>query len=426
MTWRTYYNASKISAADAAALVQSNSQIALGTQCAEPQSLVESLVGRHRELEKVELIGSVMGSLCPYAQPEMKGAFTFKTFLGSKATIAGTHAGVTDYIPAHLSQIARLFQDGVLKPDIAMIQVTPPDNDGYCSLGLSVDYLPDAIRAARIVIAEVNDRMPYTLGDTKLHASQIDHVVCVSRPVLTLSPTVVGAAERTIASYVASLIPDGATLEVGMGSTPFAVAKALAEKEGLRLHTGLLSDWVLDLVAAGCLDESQPIIATIIAGSQALYTFVDRNPRIQLYASNYTHSVPVLAGLRNFVAINSALEVDLSGQVNTEGVGKSHLAGTGGLADFSAGANRSPDGINIIATPATSANGETRIVGALSKAGGVTVARADAQYVVTEYGIADLRGRSLRERATLLIAIAHPNFRGQLADEFDSTLPAAS
>jgi 4-hydroxybutyrate CoA-transferase len=426
MTWRNLYDARKIGVTDAAALVQSNSLIALGTQCAEPQSLVEHLVGRHRELENVELIGSVMGSPCPYAQPEMKGSFTFKTFLGSKATVAGMKAGVVDYIPVHLSQIAQLFQDGFFKPDIAMIQVAPPDEDGYCSLGLSVDYLPDAIRAARVVVAEVNDRMPYTLGETKLHVSQIDHIVCVSQPVLTLPPINSGPAERVIASYVATLVPDGATVEVGMGSAPLAAAKNLAEKKELRLHTGLLSDWVLDLVAAECLEKSHPVIATIIAGSQKLYDFVDRNSRIQLHPSKYTHSATVLAGLRNFVAINSALEVDLTGQVNTEGIGKNHLAGTGGLADFSTAANCGARAINIIAMPSTSASGQSRLVAQLSCAGGVSVARADARYVVTEYGIADLRGKSLRERASLLIAIGHPDFRAQLAHEFEYALSAQS
>lgn len=421
LTWRDEYKQKLASPAEAVKAVQSGHRVLLGSCCSEPQTLVEALLADKDRLEQVELVTTILGSKGEYAAPEMEGHFRVVTFRPDMSVREATRAGRLDYLPCLLSEAPRLFTEGCLPVDVAMVQLSPPDDRGYCSFGLSIDYTKPAAEKARVIVAEVNRQMPRTLGDTFIHISRLDRIVESDRPLLQVPPAPIGPAERAIGELVASLIPDGATLQVGVGAIPDAVLASLSSRHDLGVHSGMLSEGMVELAEAGVINGRRKalnpgvMVAAVVLGTERLYRFTHNNPAVELYPASYTHDILTLGQMENLVSINSALQIDLWGQVNAEMVGGLQLGSVGGQVDFVRGASRAPGGKSVIALLSTAGNGKySRIVPRLEPGAPVTTSRNEVHYVVTEYGIADLRGKTLSQRARALAAIAHPDFRGEL------------
>ena len=412
-----------LSPEEAALLIKSGQRVYLQGGCAVPLPLVEHLVARYSELKDVEIIHLHTEGPAPYVAPKMAGHFRHNAlFIGGNVREA-VNAGRADFTPVFLSDIPRLFET-TLPLDAALIQVSPPDRFGFCSLGISVDCAKPAALAANTVIAQVNAHMPRTHGDSFLHVSQIDHLVPVDAELIEVQ----GEAARDevsdlIGAKVASLIDNGSTIQTGIGAIPNAVLAALEGHRHLGLHTEMFSDGLLALMELGVLDNDAKsyhrgkAVASFVMGSRRLYDFVDDNPMIEMHPVIFTNDPLHIAQNDRMVAINSAIEVDLTGQVCADSVGHRFYSGFGGQLDFVRGAARSNGGKAIIALPSTAKEASvSRIVSELQPGAGVVTTRGDVQFVVTEYGIADLFGRSIRERALALIRIAHPGFRDQLKD----------
>lgn len=421
LTWQDEYRRKLVSAAEAVKAVQSGQRVLLGSCCSEPETLIEALVADKDRLESVELFTTILGSKAQYASQPMEGHFRVVSFRPDMAVRDATRAGRIDYLPCLLSEAPRLFTGGYLPIDVAMVQLSPPDDKGYCSFGVSVDYTKPAAEVARVVVAEINKQAPRTLGETFIHISKLDYIVESDRPLIQVAPATIGPVERAIGEYVAELIPDGANLQVGVGAIPDAVLASLSGRKDLGVHSGMLSEGMIELAQSGVINgRRKPInpgvmVATCLIGTDRLYRFADNNPEVELYPSSYTHSALTLSRLENLIAINSALQVDLWGQVNAEMVGGVQMSGVGGQLDFVRGASFSPGGKSVIALLSTAGNGKhSRIVPCLEPGAPVTTSRAEVHYVATEYGLADLRGKTLRQRAQALAAIAHPNFREEL------------
>lgn len=422
--WESIYDSRLKSASEAMAAVHSHQKVFLAPYCNEPQTLVEELVAQKNRLEDVTIYNAVVGSPCVYADPSCHEHFKIRTFLGSGALKSAYINNVCDYLPVNLSDMPRWVRQE--KMDIALVQVSPPNSEGYCNLGISVDTVQALIKNANVVIAQVNDELPRTFGDTLVHVSEIDTFVVSNRPLLTLSSGTPSGLEMKIGSYVAELIPDYANIQVGLGKIADAVLLSLKSKKGLGCHSGSITDAVTDLMDLGVItNEHKEIdqyktICTTMTGTDALYQYTNNNKNIELYQSDYTHNAAVIAKLSNFISVNSALEVDLTGQINAEQVGTYPVAGVGGQMDFIRGARLSKGGKAIIALPSTARRGtESRIK---AKVPYITSVKTEIDYVVTEYGIASLFGKSLSERADELIAIAHPDFREDLRAQFNSAL----
>ena len=340
-------------------------------------------------------------------------------FLGED-TRKAVQKGQADYTPCFLSEIPSLFSSGVLPVDVALIQLSPPDAEGFCSLGVTVDIVRAAAESARFVIAQINDLMPRTSGNTRIHINDIAAHIEISVPLPELPVAQFTKETEKIGKYVAMLIDDAATLQMGIGKIPDAVLKALSNHKHLGVHTEMFSDGLMDLVQKGVVDNSRKAIHTgktvtsFCMGSKALYQFVNKNPLVEFYTSDYINDPSIIAQNDNMVAINSALEVDLSGQVVSDSIGPRFYSGIGGQVDFIRGAARSKGGRPVIALPSVTKKGKSRIVPYITEGSGVVTSRGDVHYVVTEYGIATLRGRSIRERALELIQVAHPEHREQL------------
>jgi acyl-CoA hydrolase len=357
----------------------------------------------------------------PHLAPEMAPHFRHRAlFIGANAREA-VNDGRADYVPVFLSDVPELFASGVLPLDAALINVTPPDAHGFCSLGTSVDAALAAVRSARTVIAQLNPAVPRTLGDSFVHVSEIDLAVEVDQPPYEHLEPPIGDVERQIGEFVAELVPDGATIQMGIGSIPGAVGLALRDKRDLGAHTELFTDVVLDLVEAGALTGAAKeinrgkIVTTFLMGSRRLYDFVSDNPMVEMRPVDYTNDTSVIRRFKRMVAINSAISVDLTGQVSADSIGTRFYSGVGGQMDFMRGAALAPEGRAIIALPSTAAGGRvSRICPVLPEGAGVVTSRAHVRTVVTEYGVAELFGRSVRERAHALIQIAHPDFRDEL------------
>ncbi|MBI2954397.1 MAG: acetyl-CoA hydrolase/transferase family protein [Chloroflexi bacterium] len=411
-----------VSPEKAIGIVTSGETVVLGTGCAEPQSLVDELVRQRERLSDVRLLTMTPAGKCAYAGSGMERHFRVLTFLGSPGLYDAIRAGRADYIPCHLSEIPRLFTQGYVRVDAALIQVSPPDAGGYCSLGISVDYLKVAVREAKVVVAEINERMPRTRGDCYVHMSEIDLAIESSQPLLTVErAAVLSEEEQMIGRNVADLVTDGATVQVGIGGLPDAVLRSLRDKRDLRIHTGIISDGIIDLVQAGAIASvgtgRSPVVSMLAMGSHTLYSYLHENPTIEMHPCTFTHASRVISQIEDFVSVNSALQVDPTGQVNAEYVGGVQVSGVGGQADFIRGAALAPGGRSIIALPSTANGGKvSRLVAKLDPGAVVTTPRTDVHYVVTEYGVADLRGKSLKERARALAAIAHPRFRDELLE----------
>lgn len=419
-SWKDSYHDKLVSAAQALAAVSSGDRVVVGHGTGEPQALIAALVARADELRDVEIVHMVAMGPAKYAQPGMEKSFRHNGFFLGGTTRKAIEDGRGDFTPCFFSEIPRLFTERILPVDVALIQISRPDADGFCSYGVSVDYTQAAAESARIVIAQMNSFYPHT-GGARISLDQCTYIVEQDEPVIELKPPKIGDVERAIGNYVASLIPDGATLQMGIGAIPDAVLLFLNDKKDLGIHSEMFSDGVVHLAEMGVITNQKKtlnpgkFIATFLMGSRKLYDFVDNNPAVEMAPVNYVNDPYVIGQHDNLIAINSALQVDLMGQVNAEMIGARQFSGIGGQVDFIRGASRSKGGKAIIAMPSTAAKGTvSRICRELDRGATVTTSRTDVHYVVTEYGIADLRGKSLRQRAEALIAIAHPDFREAL------------
>ena len=410
-----------VSAAEAVSLVRSGDRVYIHTAAAAPVPLVEALAARAPELTNVETISLHTEGPAPYLAPEMAGIFRHKAlFMGPNAR-AAVAAGNADFLPCFLSEIPTFFRQDLLPLDVAMVQVSPPDAHGFCTLGVSVDASKAAVECARKVIALVNPNMPRTHGDGFVHVSRFAAMVQGDDPIHEHEPPAIGELERAIGAHVASLIDDGATLQMGIGAIPDAVLAALGDHRRLGIHTEMFSDGMIPLVERGVVTGEAKrvhpgkVVGTFAMGTRRLYDFIDDNPQVVMLDVAYVNDPAVIRRNPKVTAINSAIEVDLTGQVCADSIGTRMYSGVGGQMDFIRGASLSPGGKPIIALPASTTRGETRIVPMLKPGAGVVTTRAHVHYVVTEHGIAELYGKTLAERARALIAVAHPEDRDDLA-----------
>jgi acyl-CoA hydrolase len=410
-----------VNAAEAVAGIRSGQQVFVHGGAATPSVLLDALVARADELENVSMVHFHTEGPGPHLAPEMAGHFRHKAlFIGANARQA-VNEGRADYVPVFLSDVPDLFSSGALPLDAVLINVTQPDAHGFCSLGTSVDASLAATRSARTVIAQLNASMPRTHGDTFVHVSQIDLAVEVDIPPYSHAEQQIGEVERQIGENVAELVCNAATLQLGIGAIPAATALALRDKHDLGVHTEMFTEPVMDLVECGAITGAckeinrGKIVSAFLMGTQRLYDFVHDNPMIELRPVDYTNDTSVIRRFRRMVAINSAIQVDVTGQVVADSIGKRFFSGVGGQMDFIRGAALAPEGRAIIALPATAAGGRiSRIVPVLDEGAGVVTTRAHVRTIVTEYGVAELHGKSIAERANALIAIAHPDFRDEL------------
>ena len=421
MEWKEVYQSRIISAERALDEIKSNNRIVFGHAAGEPKHLVQTLVSKKDQYENVEIVHMVSLGTSEYAKPGMEKHFRHNALFVGGGTRKAVEEGRADFTPCFFHEVPKFFKNGSLPVDAALIQVTPPDEEGYVSLGVSVDYTLGAARKAKLVIAQVNSMMPRTGGDSKLHVSEIDYFVKLDEPIFELKPPTIGEVEKAIGENCAKLINDGDTLQLGIGAIPDAVLLFLKDKKDLGIHSEMISDGVLELVKAGVITNSKKSIhkgksvVTFLMGTQKLYDYVNNNSEVELYPVDYVNNPIVVMKNDNIVAINSCVQVDLMGQVASESVGLKQISGTGGQVDFVRGAAMASSGKAIMAMPSTAAKGTvSKIVPLLDEGAAVTTLRTDVDYIVTEYGIASLKGKSLRERARELINITHPDFRDQL------------
>ena len=428
MSWETQYSKKLQTADQALTHVSSGMRVYIQPGCAEPETLVEALIRRAPELQEVEIVHMMTMGAAAYVAPEMAGHFRHNAmFIGGNVRDA-INDGRADYTPINLSEIEPLFESGAMPINVALIEVSPPDSHGYCSFGVGVDTTLTAAKCARYVVAQVNDHMPRTYGDSFIHISDIDAVVESSRPLCELKKPVVTDMHVAIARNVAGLIQDGAVLQTGIGGIPDAVLPFLMDRKDLGVHSELVSEGVIPLIEAGVITggrknfKPRKIIVGFALGTKNLFEFVDNNPIFEFHPTAYTNDPALIARNDNMVAINSALQVDLTGQVCSDSIGNQFYSGIGGQVDFLRGASRSKGGKPIIAMASTAKNGAiSRILPMLSPGAGVVTSRGLVRYVVTEYGVAYLHGKSIRERAKALIEIAHPRFRDELYEYCEQT-----
>ncbi|PRR78491.1 Succinyl-CoA:coenzyme A transferase [Clostridium liquoris] len=426
MSWQQLYESKVISVEEAAGKVKSGDRVVLGHAVGEPAAVIDEMVAHKENYKDVEIVHMVAMGKAGYAQPGMEEHFRHNAIFVGGTTRDAVASGRGDFTPCFFSEVPKLFRTS-LPVDVALIQVTPPDEHGYCSFGVSNDYTKPAAECAKLVIAEVNDQMPRTMGDCFIHISEIDYVVESSHPVIELKPARIGEVERAIGENCASLIEDGATLQLGIGAIPDAVLLFLRDKKDLGIHSEMISDGVVELVEAGVITNKAKtihpgkIVVTFLMGTKKLYDFANNNAMLEMYPVDYVNDPTVIMKNSKMVSINSCVQVDLMGQVASESVGLKQISGVGGQLDFVRGSNMCKDGKSIIAMPATAAKGTvSKIVPLLDEGAAVTTSRNDVDYVVTEFGIAHLKGKNLRERARALINIAHPNFREGLIKECEN------
>ena len=422
--WQEKYSDFIATPADAVALIQPGQRVFIGTGCGQPLTLVQALVDRAQELADIEIVHLVTAGPAPYATREHANVFYTNSFFIAPNVREIIQEGLGAYTPIFLSELPRLFASGRLPLDVALVQVTPPDADGLCSLGISVDIVKSAAENATKVIAQVNPRMPRTLGGSMLHVLDFDCLVPVDTPLIEAPPPEADDVTRDIGEYVAALVDDGATIELGIGRIPQATLEFLKKRKGLGIHTEMLTDRIIDIIEAGAvtgehktLDRTK-VVASFAMGTRRLYDYLDNNPNFAFYSTEYVNDPFIISQQNRMTAINVALEVDVTGQVCSDSLGSKFFSGFGGQVDFNRGASRAAGGKAIIALQSTADGGRvSRIVTHLSQGAGVVTTRGDVHYVVTEYGVAYLHGKSVQERTLALISIAHPDFRERLLME---------
>lgn len=422
MNWKQNYQKKLRTAAEALGCIQSGARVLLGHNCAEPRYLVQELINQAPRLKNVEVMHILSLNKCLYAMPEYQKSFRHHTLTYlSPAVRAAKREDFVEYTPIHFSQAPELIRGIEGGVQAALIQLSPPDEKGLCSFGVSCDYTKGGAECAEIVIAQINKNMPRVLGDNFIHIDDIDYIVEQDEDLPDLVPAEASEVDRQIAAHCASLIPDGATLQLGVGSLPDAVAGFLTQKNDLGIHSEMISDRVMELILSGNVNNSRKTlhrgkcVVSFLMGSRQFYDFIHNNDIIEMHPVNYTNDVRVIAQNYRPVSINSALQIDLTGQINAESIGPLQYTGTGGQLDFVRGTALAKDGISIIALPSTARKGAlSRIAPFLDKGSIVTTPRCDTDYVITEHGIAHLKNKTLRQRTEALIAIAAPQFRDEL------------
>jgi acyl-CoA hydrolase/RimJ/RimL family protein N-acetyltransferase len=422
--WQDKYRDMMATPIEAVRRIRPGQRVLIATGCSEPVELVRALTDRAGELADVEIVQLLAKGDAPYASRQLADRFTVNSFFIGTAIRGHIQEGLGDYTPILLSDIPRIFKSGKLPLDVVLLQVTPPDERGKMSLGVSVDIVKSAVENASLVIAQVNPRMPRTLGDSFIDINDLDILVPVEAEVLEREQSVPNEETLRIGEYIAALVEDGSTVEFGIGRIPHAVADFLKNKKDLGIHTELLTDSILQLVEAGAVNGSRKsmdrnrIVASFCMGSRKLYDAVHNNPLYCFRPTEYVNDTHIISRQYKMVAINMALEIDLTGQVCADSLGSRFYSGIGGQVDFNRGAARSKDGKAIIALESTARDGEvSRIVTRLTPGAGVVTTRGEVHYVVTEFGVAYLHGKSVHERVLALISVAHPKFREQLLKE---------
>jgi 4-hydroxybutyrate CoA-transferase len=421
MSWEREYKVKLRTPDEALGCVRSGMRVYIQPGCAEPETLVEALMRRGPYVQDVEIVHMMTMGAAPYVAPEMAGHFRHNAmFIGGNVREA-INEGRADYTPIYLSEIEELFESGAMPIDVALLQLSPPDSHGFCSFGVGVDTSLTAAKCARYVVAQINDQMPRTYGDSFIHVTDLDAIVNSSRPLCAMKQPQITDMHRAIARNVADLIEDGAVLQTGIGGIPDAVLPFLMDRKDLAVHSELVSNGVIPLIEAGVITgarknfKPRKIILGFAIGTKQLFDFVDNNPIFEFHPTAYTNDPGHIARNDNMVAINSALQIDLTGQVCSDSIGSQFYSGIGGQVDFIRGASRSKGGKSIIAISSTAKDGAiSRIVPMLSPGAGVVTSRGLIRYVVTEYGVAYLHGKTIRQRAQALIDIAHPQFREEL------------
>ena len=419
--WTARYKDQIDTAGSAMKLIKPGNSIFIGTGCAQPQHLVDALVARSGHIYDAHIIHLLTMGSAPYADEKFRDTFKMNSFFVADNVRHALEQGVGHYTPIFLSEIPREFQSGRIPIDVALISVTPPDRSGLCSLGVSVDIVKSAAANAKYVIAQVSAAMPRTLGDSFIHVNSIDVLIPHDEPVIEVPVGQPDETLRKIGQNVSRLVEDGSTIECGIGRIPQALAEFLRSKKNLGVHTEMFGDWIIDLIECGAITCSKKtinrgkVVASFCMGSQRLYDYIDNNPFFEFHPSEYTNDPTIISQHEKMIAINVGLEIDLTGQVCSDSLGYKFYSGIGGQVDFVRGAARSRGGKAIIVIPATAKDGQvSRIVSHLTEGAGVVTTRGDVHYVVSEYGVAYLHGKSIQERTLALINIAHPKFRNEL------------
>lgn len=423
--WKEEYREKLVSADEAVSYIRSGQRIVFSHAAGESLVLSDALVRNRALFENVEIVHMVAMGEAKYCEPGMEKHFRHNSFFLGASTREAAEEGRADVTPVYFSEIPDLFRT-TLPVDAVFLNLSPPDEHGYCSFGISVDYSKPAAEEAKLVIAQINPSMPRTLGDSFIHISDIDYIVEEDTPLIELPPAEITEVERAIGKNCASLIEDGDTLQLGIGAIPDAVLGFLKEKKDLGIHSEMISDGVVELYEAGVITNRRKSlhagksIVTFLMGTRKLYDFADNNPAVELHPVDYVNDPYVIAQNDHLVSVNSCVQVDLMGQVVSAAVGRRQISGVGGQVDFVRGANMSRGGKSIMAVPSTAAKGRiSKIVPVIGEGAAVTTSRYDADYIVTEYGTARLKGETLRNRARKLIRIAHPDFRRMLAEEYE-------
>lgn len=423
MKWLPHYKSKVVSVEEAVSVVKSGNKIFISGNAATPLLLTNALARRKDDLHDVEVNHVLLLGDDPLTKRGMEKHFRHNSLFVGPADREAIAEGKSDYVPVHLSEIPDLFRTGIIPLDVAFIHVSPPDEHGFMSFGVECVASKAAAENAKIIVAQVNDRMPRTLGDVFIHISHVQKIVECSVPLMILERKGSTEVEKKIAEHIASLIEDGATLQLGIGGIPDAVIAKLDGRQHLGIHTEMVSDGVIEAIDRGIVTNRKKtlhpgkIIATFVFGSSNLYDYVNNNPIFEIHPCDYTNDPFIIAQNEKMIAINSAIEVDITGQVCSDSIGSKIYSGFGGQIDFIRGASYSKGGKPIIALPSTAANGKfSRIVPQLKPGAGVVTTRGDVHYVVTEYGIASLHGRNLKQRAEALLQISHPDFKDELED----------
>jgi 4-hydroxybutyrate CoA-transferase len=420
--WAESYRSKLTTARDAVRVVRSGDRVWIHPGCCNPEPLVQALVARADELRGVEIVHLMTLGAAPYADPRYAESFRHRSLFTGANVRQAVNEGRADFVPIHLSDIPRLITSGLSPIDVALIHVSPPDEHGFCSFGVGVDCTKAAAESARDVVALVNARMPRSLGDCFIHVSRLTHAVEVDQPVLELElPSTLSEVSRAIGKRAAELIDDGATLQMGIGEVPDAILHELKSRRNLGIHTEMFADGVVELFEAGVINGEAKtlhrgkIVASFVLGSKRCFAFLHNNPFVEFHPTDYVNDPFIVSRHERMTAINAALAIDITGQVCADSIGRSVYSGFGGQADFMRGAARAARGKPISVLPSTAKGGTvSRIVDVLAEGSGVVTTRADVHYVVTEWGVAHLHGKSLRERARALVEVAHPDFRETL------------